>query len=104
MKKAKIFGLISLGLFSCIAGIIYNTDSDNPKTPQRVIEATVAPSRTTTKTKPRITLEHTVPATKDTKYRPGTYCATSRLGLTFKKNGSTYQCKGPKPYRWRKIS
>jgi hypothetical protein len=32
---------------------------------------------------------------------PGAYCATSRLGKHFTKDGVTYTCKGPKPYRWR---
>jgi hypothetical protein len=34
--------------------------------------------------------------------KPGAFCATSRLGKTFVKDGTTYECKGPKPYRWRK--
>ena len=33
--------------------------------------------------------------------KPGAYCATSRLGMYFVKDGITYTCKGPKPYRWR---
>lgn len=33
---------------------------------------------------------------------PGAFCATSRLGKTFVKDGITYVCEGPKPYRWRK--
>lgn len=33
---------------------------------------------------------------------PGAYCATKQLGKSFKKNGVTYTCKAPKPYRWRK--
>jgi hypothetical protein len=32
---------------------------------------------------------------------PGAFCATSRLGKHFAKDGVTYTCKGPKPYRWR---
>jgi len=35
--------------------------------------------------------------------KPGSYCASSRLGKTFKKNGNTYKCGGTKPYRWRKV-
>lgn len=33
--------------------------------------------------------------------KPGAYCATNRLGKSFVKDGVTYTCKGPKPYRWR---
>jgi len=28
-------------------------------------------------------------------------CATSRLGESFTRDGVTYVCSGPKPYRWR---
>lgn len=36
--------------------------------------------------------------------KPNAFCATSRLGKQFKKNGVIYECKGPKPYKWRKVS
>jgi len=32
---------------------------------------------------------------------PNEPCATNRLGESFKLNGITYTCSGPKPYRWR---
>ncbi len=32
---------------------------------------------------------------------PNDFCATNRLGESFVLNGTTYTCKGPKPYRWR---
>lgn len=32
---------------------------------------------------------------------PGDPCATNRLGQSFKLDGVTYTCSGPKPYRWR---
>lgn len=38
----------------------------------------------------------------DVSYTPGAYCSTSRLGKTFVKDGKTYTCKAPKPYRWRR--
>lgn len=34
--------------------------------------------------------------------KPGAFCATNRLGKHFTKDGVTYTCKGPKPYRWRR--
>lgn len=36
--------------------------------------------------------------------KPGAYCATNRVGKHFTKDGVTYTCKGPKPYRWRAAS
>jgi hypothetical protein len=36
--------------------------------------------------------------------KPGAYCATNRLGKHFTKDGITYTCKGPKPYRWRRTT
>lgn len=36
--------------------------------------------------------------------KPGAFCAISRLGASFTKNGVVYTCKGPKPYRWRRVS
>jgi hypothetical protein len=36
--------------------------------------------------------------------KPGAYCGASRLGKRFTKDGVTYVCKGPKPYRWREAS
>lgn len=33
---------------------------------------------------------------------PGAFCATNRLGKSFVKDGVTYTCQGPKPYRWRR--
>ncbi len=38
----------------------------------------------------------------DVSYTPGGYCATNRLGKPFRKDGVTYTCKAPKPYRWRR--
>jgi hypothetical protein len=32
---------------------------------------------------------------------PGAPCATNRLGKSFVKDGVTYTCSKPKPYRWR---
>lgn len=32
---------------------------------------------------------------------PNAPCATNRLGMWFEKDGVTYTCKGPAPYRWR---
>jgi hypothetical protein len=34
---------------------------------------------------------------------PGAACATNRLGNSFVKDGVTYVCSKPKPYRWRAV-
>lgn len=33
---------------------------------------------------------------------PNGPCSTDRLGASFERDGVTYTCSGPLPYRWRK--
>ena len=66
--------------------------------PPAVPAAPPPPSRTTTPPNPILSADPERDLGAGT---PGAPCATSRLGKWFTRDGVTYVCKGPKPYRWR---
>ena len=128
MNKPKVFAGASVSALLAICSCVACTPDEKPKeTGQIGVVASTAASRiateatpskphkievkkselpkvkrTTQAPKPKKTEETSEPEPKVT-YRPGAFCATSKLGEQFTKNGTTYECSGPKPYRWRKI-
>lgn len=74
--------------------------ASTPPRPPRPPALTPAPVTSS----PAATSPAASPTTSDVtvSVTPGGFCATSRLGKTWKSpQGVTYTCKGPKPYRWR---
>jgi hypothetical protein len=93
LRTAALIVAVLAGLL--LAMLIFVISEDDNGKPVFVTPTTTAPVRGHTKV--------TCKVGKDAGCgTPNASCASNRVGLSFIKNGVTYTCKGPKPYRWRR--
>lgn len=81
-----------------VVSVILLTGCSSTTTPSPVVTPSNSPGKVVGETAGK-----TVKKTLSSEGKPGAFCATSRLGKRFTNSGVTYECKGPKPYKWRRI-
>lgn len=98
MRKTPVTLALLVALSGCVA-----PSTPTPAATPTAVSSTRAPSSAPASPTPVSSASFSFDPSDLATPRPGGYCATKSLGKTFVKDGVTYRCSAPKPYRWRRV-